>query len=156
MDTSHSADVANRDATFSVTDTKLYVLVVTLSPQDNAKLLQQVKLGFKRTSSWNTYQSKPESLRENQYLNHLINTSFQGLFVLSFENDAQRISNKRYYFPNVEIKDHNFMIDAKNLFDQPAKNDKITYENIRKTATSQGDDYPTGCLLDYSYFFKKL
>ena len=156
MDTSHSAAVANRDATFSVTDTKLYVLVVTLSPQDNAKLLQQVKLGFKRTSSWNTYQSKPESLRENQYLNHLINTSFQGLFVLSFENDAQRISNKRYYFPNVEIKDHNFMIDAKNLFDQPAKNDKITYENIRKTATGQGDDYPTGCLLDYSYFFKKL
>ena len=115
-----------------------------------------MKLGFKRTSSWNTYQSKPESLRENQYLNHLINTSFQGLFVLSFENDAQRISNKRYYFPNIEIKDHNFMIEAKNLFDQPAKNDEITYENIRKTATDQGDDYPTGCLLDYSYFLKKL
>ena len=44
------------------------------------------------------------------------------------------------------------MIDGKNFFDQPVKNDKVTYENIRKVATGQGDDYTTGCLLDYSYF----
>ena len=44
------------------------------------------------------------------------------------------------------------MIDEKNFFDQPIKNDKITYENIRKIATGQGDDYTTGCLLDYAYF----
>ena len=44
------------------------------------------------------------------------------------------------------------MIDGKNFFDQPIKNDKITYENIRKIATGQGDDYTTGCLLDYIYF----
>ena len=44
------------------------------------------------------------------------------------------------------------MIDRKNFFDQPVKNDKVTYENIRKIATGQGDDYTTGCLLDYSYF----
>ena len=44
------------------------------------------------------------------------------------------------------------MIDGKNFFDGPAKNDKVTYENIRKTATGQGDDYTTGCLLDYIYF----
>ena len=59
---------------------------------------------------------------------------------------------KKYYLPNVEIKNYNFMIDGENLFDQPIKNDKITYENIRKTATGQGDDYTTGCLLDYAYF----
>ena len=46
------------------------------------------------------------------------------------------------------------MIDGKNVFDQPVKNDKATYENIRKTAISQGDDYTTGCLLDYTYFKK--
>ena len=40
----------------------------------------------------------------------------------------------------------------KNFFDQPVKNDKVTYENIRKIATGQGDDYTTGCLLDYIYF----
>ena len=44
------------------------------------------------------------------------------------------------------------MIDGKNFFDQPVKNDKVTYENIRKIATGQGDDYTTGCLSDYIYF----
>ena len=44
------------------------------------------------------------------------------------------------------------MIDGKNLFDQPVKNDKVTYENIRKIATGRGDEYTTGCLLDYIYF----
>ena len=44
------------------------------------------------------------------------------------------------------------MIDGKDFFDQPIKNNKITYENIRKIATGQGDDYTTGCLLDYAYF----
>ena len=69
-----------------------------------------------------------------------------------FEDDDQRISNKRYYLPNVEIKDCNVMIDGKNFFDQPVKNTKLTYENIRKITTGQGDDYMTGCLLDYIYF----
>ena len=76
------------------------------------------------------------------------------LFVLAFENDDQRTSNKRYYTPNVEIKDYNVMIDGKNFFDQPVRNDKVTYENIRKIAIGQGDDYTTGCLLDYTYFKK--
>ena len=76
------------------------------------------------------------------------------LFALGFENDSQRTSNKRYYIPNVEIKDYNVMIDGKNFFDQPVKNDKVTYENIRKITIGQGDDYTTGCLLDYTYFKK--
>ena len=44
------------------------------------------------------------------------------------------------------------MINGENVFDQPIKNNKVTYENIRKIATRQGDDYTTGCLLDYTYF----
>ena len=44
------------------------------------------------------------------------------------------------------------MIDGKNFFDQPIKNDKVTYENIRKIAVGQGGDYTTCCLLDYTYF----
>ena len=43
------------------------------------------------------------------------------------------------------------MIDGKKLFNQPVKNNKITYGNIRKIATGQGDDYTTGCLLNYTY-----
>ena len=60
----------------------------------------------------------------------------------------------RYYIPHVEIKDYNVMIDGKIFYDQSAKNDKVTYENIRKITTGQGDDYTTGCLLDYAYFKK--
>ena len=148
-------NVANKIPTLTLTEKKLYVPVVTLSTQDNATLLPQSKSGFKRTISWNKYLAKPELLAQNPNLNHLLESSFQGvniIFLLAFENDAQRPSNKRYYFPNVERKDYNIMIDGKNFFDQPGKNDKITYENIRNIATGQGDDYTTGCLLDYTYF----
>ena len=63
---------------FKITETKLYVPVVTLSTQDNAKLLQQLKSGFKRTINWNKYQSKVSTEPQNQYLDFLINPSFQG------------------------------------------------------------------------------
>ena len=117
--------------------------------------MQQLKLAFKRKFNWNRYSSKPELLRQNAQLNYLVELNFHGinrLFVLLFENDVQRISNKRYYLPNIEIKDYNVMIDVRNFFDQPVNNDKITYENIRKMATGQGDDYTTSCLLDCHYF----
>ena len=148
-------NIANQNPTFTITETYLYVPVVTLSTQDNAKLLTQLKSGFKRTVSWNKYLSKPQLLAQNPKLNHLIEPSFQGvngLFVLAFENDDQRISNKRYYLKNVEIKDYNLMIDGKNFFDQPINSNLKTYDNIRKIATGKGDDYTTGCLLDYVYF----
>ena len=149
-----STNIPNQNATFAITDTKLYVPVVTLSTQENTKFLQQLKSGFKRVIKWNKYLSKTELLAQNPNLNHLVEPSFQGvnrLFVLAFENDNYRKSDERYYLPNVEIKDYNIMINGKNFFDQPIKNNKVTYENIRKIATGQGDDYTTGCLLDHPY-----
>ena len=142
---------------FAITETKIYVPVVTLSTKDNAKLLQQLQLesGFKRTINWNKYESSPKTYAQNRYLNHLINPSFQGvsrLFVLTFEKEDQRKSHSTYYPPKVEIKDYNVMIDGKNFFDQPINSMTKTYENIREVATGQGDDYKTGCLLDYPYF----
>ena len=98
---------------------------------------------------------KPELLPQNPNLNHLIEPTLQGinrLFVLAFENDEQRTSNRRYYIPNVKVKDYNVMIGGKNFFDQPIKDNKATYENIRKITTGQGDDSTAGCLLDYIYF----
>ena len=53
--------------------------------------------------------------------------------------------------PTLEKKDYNVIIDGRNSFDQPIKNDLKTYENIRKISADQGDDYTTGCLLDYPY-----
>ena len=147
--------IQNQIATFAITDTKLYVPVVTLSTQENTKFLQQLKSGFKRVINWKKYLSKPEFLAQNPNLNHLVEPSFQGiniLFVLAFENDDDRTSNDEYYLPTVEIKDYNIVINGENFFDQPIKNNKITYDNIRKIATGQGDDYTTGCLLDYPCF----
>ena len=143
--------------TFEITDTKRNVPVVTLSTKENAKLLQQLKLGFKRVINWNKYLSKPELLRRNPNLNYLTEASFQGvnsLFILAFEKDAQRTSHSGYCLPNVEIKSYNIVINEENLFDQPIKNKKITYDNIRKIATGYADDYTTGCLLDYPYFIE--
>ena len=140
---------------FEINETKLYVPVVTLSTQDNTKLLQQLKSGFKRTINWNKYESSVKTFAQNRYLNYLISPSFQGvnrLFVLPFEDEDGRTSHSTYYLPKAEIKDYNVMIDGKNFFDQPINSDLKTYENIRKIATGQGDDYTTGCLLDYSYF----
>ena len=150
-----SVIVANQAATFTITDTKLYVPVVTLSTQENTKFLQQLNSGFKRVINWNKYLSKPELLAQNPNLNHLVEPNFQGLnrlFVLAFENDNHRTSNERYYLPTAEIKDYNIMINGENFFDQLIKNNKVTYDNITKIATDQGDDYTTGCLLDYPYF----
>ena len=107
---------------FAITETKLYVPVVTLSTKDNAKLLQQLKSGFKKTISWNKYESSIKTFAQNRYLNYLINPSFQGanrLFVLAFENENDRTSHSTYYLPKVEIKDYNVMIDGRNFFDQP-------------------------------------
>ena len=150
-----ATSIPNQNATFAITDTKLYVPVGTLSTQENTKFFQQLKSGFKRVINWNKYLSKPELLAQNPNLNHLVEPSFQGvnrLFVLAFENDNDRTSDDEYYLPTVEIKDYNIVINGENFFDQPIKNNKITYDNIRKIATGQGDDYTTGCLLDYPYF----
>ena len=117
-------NVANQFPTLTITETNLYVPIATLSTKGNAKLLSQLKSGFKRTISWNKYLPEPELLAQNANLNLLIEPSFQGVnrpFVLAFEDDAPRISNKRYYIPNIEIKDCNVMVDGKNFFDQPVK-----------------------------------
>ena len=147
-----SANVANQNATFARTDTKLYVPVVTLSTQGNAKLFQQLKSSFKRVINWNKCLSKPELLAQNPNLNYLVEPSFREvnrLFVLAFENDTQITSAKGFYLPNVEIKNYNVMINGENIFDQPIKNDKVTYENIRQICFGFGDDYTAGSLLDY-------
>ena len=91
------SNVNNQVPTFTITETNIQVPVVTLSTQGNVKSLPQLKSRFKRTISWNKYLPKPELLARNLNLNYLIQPSFQGinrLFVLAFENDAQRTSNR--------------------------------------------------------------
>ena len=90
--------LTDQGAAFSVTDTKLYAPVVTLSTQDNAKLLKQLKSGFKRTINWNRYQSKVSKEIPKQYWDYLIDPSFPRVnkqFILSFENKVHRTSYKQ-------------------------------------------------------------
>ena len=108
------APVQNQVRTFEITDTKLYVPVATLSTQGNSKLLQQLKLCFKRTSKWNKYQSKVPVQERNRCLDYLTAPSFQRvnwIFVLSFENNTVRVSCKRYYLPQSEIRDYSVLTD---------------------------------------------
>ena len=97
---------------------------MTLSTQDNVKLLQQLKSGFKGVINWNKYLSKLELLAQNPSLNDLVEPILQGVnifFILAFENDTQRTSAKGYYLLNVELRNYNIMINGENLFDQPIK-----------------------------------
>ena len=73
---------------------------------------------------------------------------------MSIKDDAGQESQRQYYLPTVEIKDYNVMIDGRDFFDQPIKSDLKTYDNIRKIAAGQRDDYKTGCLLGCPYFKK--
>ena len=129
--------IAGQEPTFKITDTKLHVPVALLSTQDNAKLLEQLKSGFKRAINWNNYAAKVTVQQQNRYLDLLINPSFQGvnrLLVLSFENTDSRTSYTRYFLPLVERKSFNVVIDGRNFFDQPVKKNLTTYDNIRKIA----------------------
>ena len=105
---------------FSITDTKLYVTVETLSTQDNGKLLEQFKSGFKRTINWNNKSNKKSTKRVTLYLHFLIDPSFQAVnrfVVLPLENEAHRTSYKRYYPPTREIENYNAVIDEQHFFD---------------------------------------
>ena len=148
--------VAPTGLEFQIPDTKLYAPVVTLSKENGIKLLDQLKLGFKRTIKWNKCRSQMIVQPQNNNLNYLIDPTFTNvnrLFVLSFSrnnNTDSRYSFSDYYVPNVEIKDFNVLIDGKSFFDLPVKNEEETYEKIIEM--SNNNDYTTGNLLDFAYF----
>ena len=144
---------------FKITDTKLYVPVVSLSKENDIRLLEQLKSGFRRTIKWNKYRSQMTIQPQNNNLNYLIDATFTNvnrLFVLCFSRnnlgDDKRDSFSHYYVPNVEIKDFNVLIDAKSFFDLPVKNEDITYEKIMDMCNN--NDYTTGNLLDFAYLKK--
>ena len=95
---------APTNATFKTTGTKLYVPVVTLSTENDKRLLEQLRTGFTRTIKWNKYRSEMTNQTKNNNLNHLIDPKFakvNRLFVLSFENENYRTSFSKYYVPNI-------------------------------------------------------
>ena len=158
-------DNANdRETTFQITSTKLYVPVVTLSAKDNENLTKQLDEGFKRTVYWNEYKSKMETKTadDNNVTRFPLDASFQGvnrLFVLAFDNTengnkkVERDSHRKYFLQGVDTTNYNVLIDGRNFYDQPINDQIKKYDEVRKVMTGKGDDYTTGSLLDY-YFLK--
>ena len=136
----------------------MFVLAFVLPKENDKKLLEQLKSGFKRTVKWNKYRSQMTIQPQNNNLNYLIDPAFtnvNGLFVLSFprnNNTDNRFSFSDYYVTNVEIKDFNVLIDGKSFFNLPVKNEEEAYEKIMDM--SNNNDYTTGNLLDFAYFKK--
>ena len=174
-----SADAAaGQIVSFMITNTKLYVPVVTLSTKDNDNLTKQLNYSFKRSIYWNQYVSKPfpETPHKKTGITRFsLDAAFQGvnrLFVLVFEdtradeaadapaprnlvaNRVIRDSYRKYFVPRVDITSYNVLIDGRNFYDQPINDSIRKYDEVRQITTGKGDNYATGCLLDYNYFKK--
>ena len=162
----------NADTTFKITNTKLHIPIVTLSSKSNVKLVKLLEDGFNRPVYWNEYQTKiwTKDLDNKNLTSFPLDSSFQvvkRLFVLAFNstnasipnnrinntaNRVERNKHQKIFLPRVSIANYNVLIDGRNFYDQPNNYLVKQYDEIRRIAAGQGDDYTTGCLLDYQYF----
>ena len=123
---------AGTAVTFAITDTKLYVPIVTLKTEDNTKLSKLLSEGFKRSIYWNEYKVIPNKIVEiaanngEKYIRELLDSSYQGvkrLFVLAYDNTAGdkqvSIDSSKKYFPRFKIENYNMEIDSRSFYDQP-------------------------------------
>ena len=148
-------DNAPTGATLAKNDCKLYIPVVTLSKDDEIRLLTNLKSGFKREIIWNKYRSQMTTEEVNNNLNILIDPTFTNvnrLFVLAYQNADDRQSFSQFYLPKIMVKDFNVIIDKLAFFDLPIETEEEAYENI--IDISRNNEYTTGNLLDYDYFKK--
>ena len=148
----------DRETTFKITSTTLYVPIVNVSTKDNVNLAKQLNKGFKRSVYWNEYKSKIETknLDNDNITRFPLDTSFQGvnrLFAIAFDNAnnndnrIERDRHRKYFLPRVDINNYNVLIDDRNFYNQPINDQIKKYIDIKKITTRKGDDYTTGCLL---------
>ena len=110
--------------------------------------------GFKRSVYLNEYKVVPEQrYGANDNIRRLIHPSWLGinrLFILAYFNDVYSTANlhRKYFLPRVGIENYSIELDGRNFYDQPIKQ----FDEVRKISTGHGDDYTTGCLLDFIYF----
>ena len=148
-------NAAPTNATLAINDCKLDIPVVTLSKDDEIKLLTNLKSGFKREIIWNKYRSQMSTEAINNNLNILIDPTFTNvnrLFLLAYQTADDRQSFSHFYLPKVMVKDFNVIIDKLAFFGLPIKTEEEGYEKI--IDMSRNNEYTTGNLLDYDYFKK--
>ena len=148
---------AGTAATFTITDAKLYVPIVTLRIEDNKKLSKLLNEEFKGSIYWNKYRVIFRNYNDD-YIRERIDASFQGvnkLFVLPYgsgNNITDENSYRRYFLPRIKVTNYNIEIDGRNFYDQPVNDSIKQYDEVRKISTGKGDDYVAGCLSDFPYF----
>ena len=155
-----NADNPENNAVFIISDTKLYVPVVTLSKEDNKDFIEQQNKGFQRSIYWNEYKTKgvTEDADANNFKYINLDPPFQGvnrLFVMSYNsanNQPTRNGRKKYYLPRNDLNKYNVIIEGRNFYDNPIESDIEKYRELKKVMIGKGEDYTTGSLLDYNYF----
>ena len=139
---------AGNSAKFAITHANLHVPIVTLSTKDSANLAKQLNEEFKRSVYWNRYETKPEKVIEQRKTILFLHILLQRMEMMK----ADIKNNKKYLLPIGEIKNQSVLIDERNFYDQSINDIIKQYDEVRKVSTGYGDDYTTGCLLDYAYF----
>ena len=151
------------NSTLTITDARLYLSIVTLSAENNAKVSKLLSERFKRSVYWNKYKIIPnKTYHENDHIRELLDSNYQGvkrLFVLAYRdrggtNRVTADSYRRYFLLRVKIENCNIEIDGRKFYDQPINDLIKQYDEFRKVSTEQRDDYTTGCSLDFAYFKK--
>ena len=156
-----STDPGN--AVFIINDTKMYVLVVTLSKEDNKDFIEQQNKGFQRSIFRNEYKTKEvnENADANMFKYINLDLSFQGvnrLFVMACNraNDQPtRNGQQKYYLPRIDLEKYSVIIDGRNFYDNPNESDIEKHRELKKVMIGKGEDYTTGSLLDFNYFDKR-
>ena len=124
-------------ATFTITDTKLYIPIVTLKTEDNTKLSKLLSEGFKRSIYWNKYKIIFKNYND-EYIRERLDASFQGvnkLFVLAYasgDNVTNENSYKKYFLPRLKTKNYSIEIDARNFYDESINDLIKQYDETRK------------------------
>ena len=140
-------------ATFEITDAS-FMFLVTLSAEDNVKLVKQLNEGFKRPVYWNKYKVTDNEVveiaaaNEEKHIRELPDSSYKGVkrfFALAYENTASndQVSDdsfNKYFLPRVKIENYNIEIDGRNFYDQPINDLIKQYDEVRKVSIGQGDD----------------
>ena len=145
---------------FIINDRKLYVLVVTLSKEDNKDFIEQQNKGFQRSIYWKEYKTKEinEDADANVFKYINLDPSFQGvnrLFVMTYNRvhgQPTRNGQRKYYLPRISVNKYNVVIDGRNFYDNPIESDIEKYKELKEVMIGKGEDYTTGSLLDYNYF----
>ena len=142
-------------AIFTITDTKLYVPVVSLKIDDNVKLSKLLSKGFGMNEN-----KVISNKKYKKYIRERLDASIQvvhTLFVFPYMRGANLTTENsydKYFLQRLKIGNYNIEIDGRNFYDQSTNDSIKQYDEIKKISTGQGDDYTTGCLLDFAYFEK--